>query len=427
MSIENINPKHPAYGLIAINTYQSHEKNMFGQDKLRGNAITISIEQANLDNPFGHITQLGHGKTVSSIDMTVEQWSTLLLNKNNQNGTPVTIIYGEHGRSQQIIQKDKTNTSIFDVYKQNIHKKFIQVAQIEKELREILKQDKISAADKKTCQSLFTEASTLILKEKETIEQDIDTFISNVNKASEEKFLSGVKENIFNIEKQKKLTNNNTQIIENDFQGVLVLNTVENVENTLIKDFEANFGISLSLYKAVVVVNGKDSHIEKTNEKVFEIKMSHSQFSKFMTSFGHKDTPCTISHLYGNDIEPCLENINDEVEDLYKLYEHIDNIESDLISMNEELEPLLSKTLGKQKKHDVSFIFEKVSRLINSDLLFHVKNVFTSGITYSIRRQSDVQSGIQENIQKEGLEQFNEKINALPSSEKTKLLNNIIK
>lgn len=417
MNINDIEKEHPSYGFVSVNRFMGGRDELFGQRKVDNGGITLRFEQADLNNSFGDITKFSHNRLLTELNMTSEQWSSLLLNKDTEHGTPVTIVYGLEGRSSDVneLECDKSdqNSLVFDKFKSKIVDKFKENKLLEREVISILNQDKIPASDRRKIMENFLEISKKIITEKEFFEEEVVEFISNVENTFEQKFVNDLKRNLLGIDDTKLLENKDNESIEKDYMGVLVLRTIDNVKGTLVKDFEADNGYSLTLYKAKMFKDGNKPSIERSDEVIIEVRLSHSQFSSFITNFGGRDNPCSISMLDNTNIEPCRVNINDEVEDVFKLYEFIDKIESEIDSLTDELEPLVSKAISKTNKRNVSFVFEKLARLTGSNLFFYSKNVFNSGLKFSLRRQEDVQAGIFGDIHKEAMKKI-ANVNKIP-------------
>jgi len=416
---------HPSFGALELNYYNGGSKNLFGQKKTSSRAVYIRFQSASYytrDFGFDKLKLFGD-KTLAEVNMTSEQWSSLLLNRDNENGVPVTIVYDENGsidyRTYDTIEDD----NLFKEVSQKFNQKFSALYDIKKEIKTLLEKPKLLKKDKDEILEKFNIVKETILKEYPQIKNDVFNFIQEVENKAEENFVKAIKENLFGLTELKLLEDKNKKVIKERYQGILVLKTVKGVKGTLVKDFNADNGVTFTLYRAVVEESNGIKQIKKTDEILIDLTMSSSQFSTFLTSFGSGYTNvCTYKSKFGVEVEEFTENINDEMATVLELERFVNEIPSEIEKETEEISELLSKNISKERKKELNFVFEKMNRLIGTNFLFYVEQVFDSGLKFSLKRQEDVQSGMLNGIYKKGLVEFRKDIKSLGGEYSNELL-----
>lgn len=422
-------------GIININKSNGFFDNLFGDYSESNNAISMDFSEGKVVDSVGKRFTT-NGRTFYRIYMSNEQWSTLLMNKNMNNGVPCTLFYKPTGKtSLHFSRKDRVveektpyQTEISEILKEvedKINLNIGNINNIYKDFQSFILQDKQGVKERKEYVNKIEDFIKTYSEKRPEIENYLQSVLERIDKLSEQEFQKDIVETtfglkqipnseeilkLFNINSDTKLIEGKKESVTPDYGGLLYIEDIIS-DNGFVGDRNSLNGIKITLKQATIEYNAQSRDIVP-KETLAEFEMSFKQFSDLIISFGESGVEMGINQL--NEVNEPIKEIDEAIEklDIVKMEfdESFDEFEEKARQYSDNLINMLNKKIGKTKQQRAKIDMEMLTYFPHNTI-FYIKEIINEYNKLNITKRQDFQVSISKRISELGVESFAQRVN----------------
>jgi len=402
---------------LTISKISSTGSSIFGSNFSQKRYIDIDFKNAELIDSFGS-SNIFSNRNISRVSLSNEQWTIFLLNKNNPNGVPCSIIQREDveidktvrikGEGGNIFQNNYQNTLL--KFKKDLQKIFPTAYSIEKSSKSLLTKDNTSE-DRKKLLSLKNQALKEWNENKNKLLKLLDKTFNTFEEEAQKDLADEIKNNFLGhgeaIEslkyKMNPLTSPNKNSSKNtivNYHGVLTLKEIES-EVGFVEDFDVKNGYKITLHEAI-----ENGDTITPGDVIVSVEMSVAQFSEFISSFNQGDgiTATLVETKLKGPIKKDFKNLDILTRKTEEFNNYISTeIEEILNEHSEGLESILKKKIGVKKLRDIEITYQQFYNKIYSNILFHVEDLLKTRLKSNLSKKMDFEFFVDKTVRDLGL------------------------
>jgi hypothetical protein len=434
--------KPSSFSKLSIGKVNSTGVNLFAAKT--GNIrsfISIDFKYAEMNNLLGSLS-IFERSGIACINLTNEQWSSLLLNNYvNNDGVPCTIVFREdfHIDNCNIYEKESTNNEyklLIDDFNQKLNKLLPINSSVKKVSHKLLQLDsnaenrkKLNELSKNCLNEWNEKQKELEILLNETFKNLDETTTQELQKDIKNDFLTGFVSSLENQEKalmllgientQKLLTSDNSTEIKTlpivKTHGILKLEEIVSNEG-FVEDVDVKNGYRLTVLQAIEQIDSLGKKIISTNDEVIvSVELSVNQFADFISSFNQGGVNSTlIKTSLSGEIQKDFIDISAEFDVFNRRLDEFNTSIIDtndkLSNINDEIQNDLKRKIGIKKVRQVEINFEQFYNKTVSNISFYIHQLLEIALNKNVSKRMDVMFNVEKTIKKSGIQDLNKRI-----------------